>query len=248
LIASDLMAPDGKPSYIFHITPPEVLESAQYSKWAAMHGPDAIHIVANSSACPNQIAFHSASVNAQMLHFLSPRFFRAPAFSHKAQLPTIGDVSPGHIVAAEPLTRFHLDPPRLAGQIDRSSRIPLFEPHVHTQAASELFALPASVQPDSELDCIQGPLEVSFMGTGSMMPSKYRNVSGIHVQLAPGAGIILDPGEGTVGQMGRCWSDLGQILVELKMVWVSHMHADHHLGTISVRHSTTTCLIMYLDR
>ena len=44
---------------------------------------------------------------------------------------------------------------------------------------------------------------VTFLGTGSSVPSKYRNVTGILVETQPGSFIILDCGEGTLGQLVR---------------------------------------------
>ena len=47
---------------------------------------------------------------------------------------------------------------------------------------------------------------VSFLGTGSAAPSKHRNTSAIHLQVNErGAGLMLDCGEGTLGQMKRLW-------------------------------------------
>jgi ribonuclease BN (tRNA processing enzyme) len=110
---------------------------------------------------------------------------------------------------------------------------------------------------------------VTFTGTASAVPSKYRNVSGIYVQLPPVAAtatttsalaaapaaapaVLLDCGEGTHGQLCRrfglpgsttaavptggtqaadvdpCHSDAA--VAALRVAWISHMHADHHLG------------------
>lgn len=176
--------------------------------------------------------------------------------------------------------------------------------------------------------------EVAFLGTGSAMPSKYRNVSGMLVRLwptpapppppsataaaaapispgaaaaaavaaetkpatpmaaaaaaaaAPGGGesgsefegggsILLDAGEGSMGQLWRMFGDSSssnsgggnadnsgkghgggsgrynadgrgsgggggagtgaqQVLRDLSAVWISHPHADHHLGLVKI--------------
>ena len=62
--------------------------------------------------------------------------------------------------------------------------------------------------------------------------------------------MLLDCGEGTLGQMSRYLATsrrtgVGEVvqgvlnalehaLVELKCVWISHMHADHHLGLLRI--------------
>nr|XP_048336192.1 tRNAse Z TRZ4, mitochondrial-like isoform X4 [Ziziphus jujuba var. spinosa]XP_048336196.1 tRNAse Z TRZ4, mitochondrial-like isoform X4 [Ziziphus jujuba var. spinosa] len=42
-------------------------------------------------------------------------------------------------------------------------------------------------------------LEIVLLGTGSSQPSKYRNVSSIHIDLFSKGGLLLDCGEGTLG-------------------------------------------------
>ena len=46
---------------------------------------------------------------------------------------------------------------------------------------------------------------VTMLGTGSSVPSKYRNVTGILVETEPDSWILLDCGEGTFGQMVRLY-------------------------------------------
>lgn len=46
-------------------------------------------------------------------------------------------------------------------------------------------------------------MELVFLGTGSSQPSKYRNVSSIYVNLFDKGSVLLDCGEGTLGQLKR---------------------------------------------
>lgn len=78
--------------------------------------------------------------------------------------------------------------------------------------------------------------QITTLGTGSACPSKYRNVSATLVRV-PGVGnYLFDCGEGTLGQLQRVFGTetLMEILRDLRMIWISHLHADHHLGTVSV--------------
>lgn len=78
--------------------------------------------------------------------------------------------------------------------------------------------------------------EIIALGTGSSAPSKYRNVSATLIH-APGHGYyLLDCGENTLGQLKRVFEpeQLREVLRNLRMIWISHLHADHHLGTASV--------------
>lgn len=74
--------------------------------------------------------------------------------------------------------------------------------------------------------------EVVFLGTGAACPSKYRNVSSTLFRLPRGAAILLDCGEGTLGQLRRRFGMEGaaRMLSTVSLFWVSHLHADHHLG------------------
>jgi len=94
--------------------------------------------------------------------------------------------------------------------------------------------------------------ELIFTGTGSAVPCKHRNVTGMYLRMNNGNGMLLDVGEGTVGQLLRSWkstlrsssssssSDPVRAPIDeytsrlrgIKAVWISHPHADHHLGLL----------------
>jgi ribonuclease Z len=94
--------------------------------------------------------------------------------------------------------------------------------------------------------------ELIMTGTGSAIPCKHRNVTGMCLRMADGQGIMLDIGEGSVGQLlrasllreSRCDNESGRhqasLLKSIQAAWVSHPHADHHLGLLRLltdRHS-----------
>ncbi|WP_026825776.1 ribonuclease Z [Exiguobacterium marinum] len=68
-------------------------------------------------------------------------------------------------------------------------------------------------------------MKLQFLGTGSGMPSKQRNVSGLAIDL-PKVTWLIDCGEGTQHQM---------LYTKIKprkvtAVWVTHLHGDHVFG------------------
>ncbi|KAF2323449.1 hypothetical protein GH714_035500 [Hevea brasiliensis] len=75
-------------------------------------------------------------------------------------------------------------------------------------------------------------LEIVLLGTGSSQPSKYRNVSSVYINLFSKGGLLLDCGEGTLGQLKRRYGVEGADIVvrNLRCIWISHIHADHHTG------------------
>lgn len=43
--------------------------------------------------------------------------------------------------------------------------------------------------------------------------------------------MLLDVGEGTLGQIIRFYGDeADDVIRKLKAIYISHMHADHHIG------------------
>eukprot|EP00923_Selenidium_pygospionis_P001428 GHVN01002112.1.p2 GENE.GHVN01002112.1~~GHVN01002112.1.p2 ORF type:complete len:987 (+),score=120.25 GHVN01002112.1:5159-8119(+) len=78
---------------------------------------------------------------------------------------------------------------------------------------------------------------ITFFGTGAAMPSKYRNVSGIRLEVNPTTAILMDCGEGTLTQlhlMSNSTDDFTRQLENIRVVLISHRHADHHLGLPNV--------------
>ncbi|GAA5824883.1 hypothetical protein JCM11251_005379 [Rhodosporidiobolus azoricus] len=103
----------------------------------------------------------------------------------------------------------------------------------------------------SERDRIEGELVVTPLGTGSAIPSKYRNVSATLLHLprtstSPEAEqeyILLDAGEGTWGQIARRFGQGDEarnepskddVLRGIKFLFISHLHQDHHAGVATI--------------
>lgn len=78
-----------------------------------------------------------------------------------------------------------------------------------------------------------------FLGTGSMMPATYRNVSAISLTVGgnlPGgeSNILMDCGEGTFAQLvdavGGKPGGIQRYLERLRLIYITHIHPDHNLG------------------
>ncbi|KMS95093.1 hypothetical protein BVRB_012540 [Beta vulgaris subsp. vulgaris] len=78
--------------------------------------------------------------------------------------------------------------------------------------------------------------EIVLLGTGSSHPSKYRNVSSIFVNLFSKGNLLLDCGEGTLAQLKRRYGMDGaaNAVRNLRCIWISHIHADHHAGLVRI--------------
>jgi ribonuclease Z len=72
-------------------------------------------------------------------------------------------------------------------------------------------------------------MELTFLGTSCMVPTKERNVQSIYLEYK-GEGILIDCGEGTQRQM----SIIGKSRMKVKKVLISHWHGDHVSGLIGL--------------
>ncbi|KAK9452514.1 hypothetical protein V1511DRAFT_464261 [Dipodascopsis uninucleata] len=91
---------------------------------------------------------------------------------------------------------------------------------------------------------IFGDVEFISLGTGSALPSVYRNVSGTIVRVpfynddvsySHVKSVLFDCGESTYFNIRRLYGPVkcNELLREVKCVFISHLHADHHLGLLS---------------
>ncbi|KAJ2059547.1 hypothetical protein GGI17_004315 [Coemansia sp. S146] len=104
-------------------------------------------------------------------------------------------------------------------------------------------------------------LIVCPIGTGSSVPGIYRNVSANIVSVEGYGGIVLDCGESTVSLLKRFLGHphrnthntriaqtFTQFVSSVKLLYISHMHADHHLGAIMLLREWTKLTKWGLNR
>lgn len=192
--------------------------------------PDARHFIASPDVSPDEITFVSSASSSVRMNRIRPDTFKIPRHVRQpkpplpegislletgSQIPIVPRNGPVRNNVAQPF-----DVPTIVESMDREVRglIPAYK----------------SVQPG--LTNAYDDIKISTLGTGSAVPSKYRNVSGNLVQIPSLGNFILDAGENTLGQLRRLFTpnELEDILCNLHMIWISHLHADHHLGTISL--------------
>ncbi|XP_026725255.1 zinc phosphodiesterase ELAC protein 2 isoform X2 [Trichoplusia ni] len=159
---------------------------------------------------------------------------------HPVAVEECDSVSKLELLAGRTLTMYHLRPKR---QLDRTA-----EPKLHIQdyiqetmdvdgfvGSLEQFRRLVDSMRYAKSDAKEYP-KVVFLGTGSCIPSKTRNTSAIVVHVSEDRSILLDCGEGTFGQLVRFYGPkkVNAFLRTLKAIYISHLHADHHIGLIGV--------------
>ena len=209
--------------------------------------PDTRHIICSSDACPNQISLAKPAELQMMLRRIDPARYPIPQYQNQVALEVPDSKSNIHFARAG--NKIHLMP-RLVMDDEKAETVSPFInlEQAYNRSPTEALNLALDAKekteaPDflkmleeKEKDIPNRDAEITCLGTGSSAPSKYRNVAGTLIRV-PGIGnYLLDCGEGTLGQMRRLYGleEVANILRDLKCIVISHLHADHHLGTISV--------------
>ncbi|KAL3424737.1 tRNA processing endoribonuclease [Phlyctema vagabunda] len=228
---------------IIWVLGPGVLADPRFVKFMKDH--DKLeHIVSSPDCCSNFIALESPASAAIRLHLVDKERFPIPKFKNFID-GGLNEADRSLYEVARPGKAIQLMPKI---EVQDKSVVPYLDTvEVVKGASAEVAELAAIAQAEvstpeyrRKLDEQQSDMpgkdvEVTTLGTGSAMPSKYRNVSATLVRV-PGCGSYLfDCGENTLGQLKRVFGDeLPDVLRDLKAIWISHLHADHHLGTASV--------------
>ena len=214
------------------------------------------HTVSSTDYCPNYLALQSSAEASIRLARLKGDNYSIPVHDN-VTLPQVGLSTNGLSTKITSLDDLPFEPltPGLIVDMEPNFRINKDEVFQFLNTAKTLETIPRAVEQRMEVirtrtrkpefqkqlaeirENLPGAeAEIIALGTGSSAPSKYRNVSATLVH-APGYGYyLLDCGENTLGQLQRVFEpeELREVLRNLRMIWISHLHADHHLGTASL--------------
>ncbi|XP_011821060.1 PREDICTED: zinc phosphodiesterase ELAC protein 2 isoform X3 [Mandrillus leucophaeus] len=206
----------------------------RYQQWMERFGPDTQHLVLNEN-CASVHNLRSYKIQTQ-LNLIHPDIFPLlTSFPRKQEGPTLSVP----VVQGECLLKYQLRPRREWQRdaiitcnpqefIDEALQLPNFQESVQECRRSAQDG-PAPAEKRSQYP------EIVFLGTGSAVPMKIRNVSATLVNISPDMSLLLDCGEGTFGQLYRHYGDqVDRILGSLAAVFVSHLHADHHTGLLNI--------------
>lgn len=206
------------------------------------------HVISSPDHCPNRLSFCSAASASIRLNHVDPPRYPIPDHDNvtlpQDGRPNIENGWADEFIQAETGLRIQLRPAldvrkgEITHVVDPAEVVQEMSPDVLQLAETARAEISSeSVQTELASQDLPSPdAEITFLGTGSSLPSKHRNLSGTLLRV-PGIGsYLLDCGENSLGQLKRMYSpaELGAVLRDLKLIWISHIHADHHLGTVSV--------------
>lgn len=214
-------------------------EDARIQKFVDDH-PTMKHFFCGKDTCPNMIALAGPARLQTKLRVIDPERFNLLKFDNNVQgtLPSGSQVESGRAgnkISLMPRLKFDDGTVTPFPNLLESALSVNDEILQLVRKANEEISDPEFLRKleEEEKDIPNRDAEIIPLGTGSSIPGKYRNVSSTLIRV-PGIGnYILDVGEGTLGQIQRLFGEeeTGNILRDLKCIVISHLHADHHLGT-----------------
>ncbi|XP_029039212.1 ribonuclease Z, mitochondrial [Osmia bicornis bicornis] len=222
---------------VFHFTPEKILNDQRYQNWIEKFSSQTQHVILNDeNSCMGSEAVHK---NQYLLHMLHPEIF--PLLS-KDCFRKDKETQKDSIYRARAIQVFKIRPdftPLTNNDIYQAEESYIEEVLKIDELENTLKEVRANIEKKTEelnLTNISSYPRIVMLGTGCSVPSKVRNTSGILLRIDENTSILLDCGEGTLGQIIRFYgfSESDNILRTIKAVYVSHMHADHHLGLIGL--------------
>lgn len=250
---------DGKERHLcmVHMATHAVLKDKRYIEWAISLGEEVYHFLLTRDSLDAPLIFEA---QAELLKLLSSsvdeKLFQIPkdiSTWKKADRKALDELQRDimerwskvkGVMFGDSLLKYHLAPRNRIG-VDPSSMTRKLQIDMSSECDGESKEGPLSIDSktsegvqslETSPGCFEDSGELIFLGTGAAIPSKLRNVSGIYLHLYHRGGILLDCGEGTFGQMFRVFGihELNYVIGHLKLIFISHMHADHHLGILRI--------------
>ncbi|QRV81873.1 beta-lactamase superfamily protein [Ceratobasidium sp. AG-Ba] len=239
---------------VVHRVGPEVLSNPQYALWAKGIGTsECSHQVAGEDFSLNSVTFESSAYLSLTLSELDKDMFFVPQESPpEIELSQVQGLPKNtHVLVANQVTE--MSPPKLP----TIKAVPGNHPDLYQNALSthrkgrsllttedqrNSFAKAreevARLKPShGKSPTPGGDFRITTLGTGSALPSKYRNVISTIVQMPEYGSIMLDCGENTWGQLCRRFGtdyrraeSAQSVLADLRCIFISHVHGDHHMG------------------
>lgn len=225
---------------IFWLLGPGVTNSTAFQELVQQY-PDRQHIISSSDHCANYLSIDSAAKMQLQHREVDQDRFCIPLHSN---IPTALPLEVSDCVIAHRGISMTLEPelkfsaamkPDFCNTLNAVEMVFDKVKRSTNEAEMEVKSLVFQQQYNSQ-QLQGGDTEIITLGTGSSTPSKYRNVSATLIRVPNVGSYLLDAGENTIGQLSRIYSpdELKDLLRDLKLVWISHLHADHHLGLTSV--------------
>lgn len=253
-LATSTAAGPEEPGLVYHFLGDDIdFRLDQYRTFIALFPPQCQHVISHSLIANDTLVFKTYAVHLLKLKCILNDSFTLPRIEQYTPL----DDAP-NIHKLQALQQFTIDPSGVTrddSNIVSETWSSLYDaevPQVDVLAGTDKSAVLANeiitLLPLANATSLKDHVQVVTLGTGSALPSIHRNVLSNLVRIPyldqdsndiRFKSILLDGGENTIGSIIRNYAhnnlqQLSQIFSELRLIYLSHLHADHHLGIISV--------------
>ncbi|XP_060580686.1 zinc phosphodiesterase ELAC protein 2-like [Ruditapes philippinarum] len=253
----DLQTDDVKPVLMIHMAPAALIAGPRYEAFMGRFQSGTIHLMINENSPSPYV--HRSQMFQSILNRLHPGIF--PSLQGHYHYNTRPTPTTDNVVQAYYGLAYKVRPVNQQGfnwddlvYFDHAASFEEMkekaEP-VDSEIDEELSKLKSEIQqrevssdgkqPENEYP------EIVFLGTGSAKPSLMRNASAILVQLRKDEYFIMDCGEGALLQMYQMYGleKTNHILCNLKGLFISHLHYDHHGGVFGILEARQKVLSQY---
>ncbi|CAK7913395.1 ribonuclease Z [[Candida] anglica] len=234
---------------VYHFLPDDVdFESNEYIQFLQSFPKECKHVVSHSKIASDTLVFKTSAINLLKLKALQKECFNLPYREDFGARTTEMDVTP-----LQSLQKY---------DIEADNKLTLDNSLVINETWSELYDQcvaplnlegvskeqvidPTPIPLETRQPTLKDSVQVVTLGTGSALPSMHRNVISTLVRIPykdernqlSFRSILMDGGENSLGTMCRNFGyddQLVKVFQELGLIYLSHLHADHHLGLVSV--------------
>jgi ribonuclease Z len=231
---------------MIHLSPKNILQSSEYREWMNSFGSNTKHVIANDDSKSTDVVYSASTSVAKKLHTSCKALFLS-CYEEKSDSGSSDNSYASNVHYCRNLLAYDISH-RKTGFLEQTipdSSTSIFDglPDTDMSESIQNYFISGSSKQSS---LFYGKLaespnsRISFLGSGSAVPSKYRNCTGILLQLSKNDNendfnnIFLDVAEGTYSQIARVWGIEGaqKILDQTKIIWISHIHGDHHFGLL----------------
>lgn len=231
----------------------------EYFDWitdpeSKVFAPECMHFITHPQYAPDGISLEAAALLNMKLRKIFPdnfkRLYTADAPQKFPNSETTGNklfpmLTMGN-VSVEPDIRYQTAFEKFGGKVDWPALEAALDSDMEANGQEQIIAseqdlrVQESAKSAAKVESHLKDIEVVTFGTGSAMPNKYRNVVSTLVNVPgrdgnPRRSILFDCGENTLGNMQRIYGPEGlkDVVSHIGIFYLSHLHADHHLGAIS---------------
>ncbi|XP_031837822.1 ribonuclease Z [Nomia melanderi] len=222
---------------VYHFTPAKIFNRSEYQTWIKAFGMSTKHIVLNEeNTCLGSEGVYKQQHLLNLLHseIFPPLSEDSLKEENEMELTNVHRGRTMHSIRIRPvfsvIKNYKISPKRET-YVNEVLKNPAF--------TESLTALRCQIEEKTAeyglKDACKYP-QIVMLGTGSSLPNKIRNTSAILLRIDEHHNILMDCSEGTFCQIVRLFgiSEARNIIKNIKAIFISHKHADHHTGTIGI--------------